>query len=440
MAGLLAAQVLADHYQQVTVLDRDRLPDQPGFRAGVPQSPHVHVLLGRGLTALETLFPGIETELLKAGAVPVDWPGDALWLTAAGWSQRFRPGLSIVSLSRHLVEWTVRQRVLRNPRISVRAATEATGAVASPDGGTVTGLRTRQRGQSAAEEVIAADLVIDATGRQSRCCEWLAELGYPAPDEMSIACDVGYASRFYARPPRDTDWRLMLLQAQPPRHTRSGVIVPVDGDRWTVSLIGRHDDQPPTDEHGFLDFATGLRSPLLHQALQTAEPLTPVRGFKVSQTYRRRFDQMTRWPHNFVVAGDAVCTLNPVYAQGMSVAALGALGLRAELQRPPAADLTRRLQAQAVRASEDAWLLSSREDLRYVAHRNGQRLPLRDRIIQPLFERVLRAGTHDRVVNQALLGVLNLEHPPQSLLKPRVLLHALHPGKTAPTAGGKTPA
>jgi 2-polyprenyl-6-methoxyphenol hydroxylase-like FAD-dependent oxidoreductase len=310
--------------------------------------------------------------------------------------------------------------------------------VTSPDGGTVTGVRARQRGQQGPDHAIAADLVIDATGRQSHCCQWLAELGYPTPNETSIACDISYASRFYARPTSGMDWRLMLLQAQPPRHTRSGLIVSVDGDRWTVSLVGRHGEQPPTDEQGFLDFAATLRSPLLHQALQTADPLSPIRGFKISSGFRRRFDKMTRWPHNFVVIGDAVCSLNPVYAQGMSVAAIGAIGMQAELQRPPTANLTRRLQAQIVQASADSWLVASGEDLRYLAHHTGKRPPLRNRIMRPYLDRVLRVGTHDRLVNQALLGVVNLERPPYSLLKPRVLLHALA-NKAAPTADSKPP-
>jgi 2-polyprenyl-6-methoxyphenol hydroxylase-like FAD-dependent oxidoreductase len=147
---------------------------------------------------------------------------------------------------------------------------------------------------------------------------------------------------------------------------------------------------------------------------------------------------MTRWPHNFVVIGDAVCSLNPVYAQGMSVAAIGAIGMQAELQRPPTANLTRRLQAQIVQASADSWLVASGEDLRYLAHHTGKRPPLRNRIMRPYLDRVLRVGTHDRLVNQALLGVVNLERPPYSLLKPRVLLHALA-NKAAPTGDSKPP-
>lgn len=428
MAGLLAARVLAGHYERVTILDRDRLPDQPEPRGGVPQSPHVHVLLGRGLGALETLFPGIKAEFAGAGAVPVDWPGDVLWLTAAGWSERFRPGLPVLSLSRALVEWTVRQRVLSNPRIEVRTSAEVTGLIAAPGGGAVTGVRIRRRGRQGSDEA-AADLVVDATGRQSHCCRWLEDLGFPAPRETSIAYDVAYTSRFYARPPGDTGWQLMLLQAQPPDFTRSGMIFSVEGDRWLVSLVGRHGDQPPTDDQGFLDFAASLRSPLLHQALRTATPLTPIRGYKVSRTYRRRFDQMSRWPDNFLVAGDAACTLNPVFGQGMSVAALGALGLRTELQRPATAGVTRRLQARIIRASADAWTLASGEDQRYLAQLDGQRPSLRDRMTRPVLDGIMRAATHDRLVNQAVLGVMNMERSPYELFSPRVLLHAVHPDK-----------
>jgi 2-polyprenyl-6-methoxyphenol hydroxylase-like FAD-dependent oxidoreductase len=432
---LLAARVLADYYQRVTIVDRDRLLERPEFRSGVPQGPHAHLLLGRGLTAIESMLPGIRGELVAAGAEPIELPGDAIWLTAAGMSQRFRPGMSTISLSRDLIERTIRQRVLDNPGIELRSATEVTGVATAKDSPTVTGLRTRRRGEPDSEQTLSADFVMDASGRQSRCCEWLAEAGYPAPQETSIECSVGYASRFFARPSRERDWRFMLLQAQPPQHTRSGMIFPVDGERWLVSLVGRHEDHPPNDGDGFLEFAAGLRSPVLHEALRTAEPLTGVRGFKVARSYRRRFDLMDRWPDNFVVIGDAVCSLNPVYAQGMSVAAISALELHNEMRRPDAAGRTKQLQARMVKASADAWLVASGEDLRYVADRNGSRPPLRSRIMHPYLQRVMRAATYDRVVNRALVKVMNLESPPSSLLRPGVMLHALRGAKpAAPTA------
>ncbi|MGW7274585.1 FAD-dependent oxidoreductase [Streptomyces sp. NPDC054864] len=431
IAGLLAAKVLAEHYQRVTVVDRDRLPEQPGFRSGAPQGAHGHMLLGRGLTALESLLPGIRATLVAGGAQPLDLPGDAIWLSSAGFWQRFRPGMPTVSLSRDLIEWTLRRRVLDDPRIECRTATEGIGLVTSKDGRTVTGLRIRRRGETGSGHTLPAGLVLDASGRRSHCCEWLREASFPAPQETSIECSVGYASRFFARPSYERDWRLMLLQAQPPRHTRSGMIFPVDGDRWLVSLVGRHDDQPPHDADGFLEFAAGLRSPVLHEALRTAEPLSGVRGFKVPRSFRRRFDLMDRWPDNFAVMGDAACSLNPVYAQGMTVAAISALELRAELRRS-ARGRTRRLQARMVRASADAWLFTSGEDQRYVADRNGSRPPLRSRVTHCYLGRVMRAATHDPVVNRALLKVMNLENPPNRLLRPRVMLHTLRRGQAAP--------
>jgi len=439
MAGLLVALVLADHYERVTLLDRDGFPDQPGFRNGVPQSPHTHVLLGRGLSTLDTLIPGLQREILDAGAVPIDWPGDALWLTAAGWSERFRPGTSIVSVSRDLLEWTVRQHVLRHPRVHVLPGVEVRGVLTDPGATTVIGARIRQRGQTGTEEDLSAALVVDATGRRSDCCRWLADLGYPTPDEMTIPVDIGYASRFYARVPEDRGWNLMLLQAQPPHHTRSGMMLPVDGDRWNVSLVGRLGERPPTDDRGFLEFAAGLRSPVLYEFLKDSEPVSSARGFSISRNYRRRFDTMSRWPDRFVVVGDAVCSLNPVFGQGMSVAALGALELREELERTSSTDdLTRRLQASSVRASADAWMVASSEDLRYLALSTGERPPLRSRIVSPYFDRAIRAALRDRLVNSALLDVMNLERSPMSLMHPRVLMRVIRPRLT--TAEAEHPA
>ncbi|MEU3895223.1 FAD-dependent monooxygenase [Streptomyces sp. NPDC045251] len=433
IAGLLAAKALAGHYRRVTLVDRDRLPERPVVRSGAPQGAHGHMLLGRGLTALESLLPGIRANLVAGGAEPVDLPGDAIWLSSAGLWRRFRPGMPTVSLSRDLVERTLRRRVLDDPRIECRSGTEGIGLATSQDGRTVTGLRIRRRGEGGSEHTLPASLVIDAGGRGSHCCEWLAEAGYPAPEETSVECSVGYASRFFARPSNDRDWRLMLLQAQPPRHTRSGMIFPVDGDRWLVSLVGRHEDHPPNDADGFLEFAAGLRSPVLYEALRSAEPLSGVRGFKVPRSYRRRFDRMERWPDNFAVIGDAACALNPVYAQGMTVAAISALELRAELRRPMEPGRTKRLRDRMVRASADAWLFTSGEDLRYVAGREGTRPPLRSRVTHSYLERVMRAARHDPVVNRAVLQVMNMEKPPNSLLRPHVMLHALR-DRTAPAA------
>ncbi|MGW1003797.1 NAD(P)/FAD-dependent oxidoreductase [Streptomyces sp. NPDC002520] len=426
MAGLLAARVLAERGGRVTLIDRDRMPRTPRFRSGVPQSRHTHLLLGRGLDSLEKLLPGFVNELVDAGGVPLDWPGDALWLTPAGWCSRFRPGMSIVSASRDLIEWLVRRRVLSGTGITLREGTEVTGLSRAEDSARITGVTIRERG--ARQHVpLTADLVLDASGRGSAAPDWLAELGWPVPREIRAPSDVGYASRFYARPEQDRGWRLILLQTQPPQHTRSGMLLPVDGDRWMVSMVGVGGDHPPTDDEGFLAFAKTLRSPVLHDAISTARPLTPVHGFRVPDSRRRRYELLSDWPRGFAVVGDALCSLNPMYAQGMSVAAATALAMREELGRTSGEPLGKRLQKRAARSGSDAWLIASGEDIRYLPPAERGRRPFYEPVMQAYFDRVLKTGRTDRKVNAALLRVLNLQSGPYSLIRPAVAARALLP-------------
>ena len=265
MAGLLAARVLSGHFGQVTVVDRDRLPEHPRFRPGVPQSRHLHVLLGRGLECLEQLFAGFEADLVAAGA-PVVKGSESLWLNAAGWSRRYQSPIRLLGASRELIEWQVRTRVTALDKVQVLEGCEAVGLLTDPSRAAVTGVRLRSRDGRAdatgpAAEV-AADLVVDASGRQSRAPQWLAELGYQPPAETTISSRLGYASRQYAIPASfEADWRMLVINAKPPGNARSGAVVPIEGGRWMVALIGAGRDHPPTDDAGFLEFARGLRSP-----------------------------------------------------------------------------------------------------------------------------------------------------------------------------------
>jgi 2-polyprenyl-6-methoxyphenol hydroxylase-like FAD-dependent oxidoreductase len=427
MAGLLAAHVLTRHFRRVTLVERDRFPEQPGYRKGVPQSRHTHLLLGLGLSSLERLLPGIRTELVADGAVPLELPGDARWLTPAGWCERFDTGMSFVSASRDLIEWVVRRRVLDEPRLRLMTAIEATGLLPTPDGRGIGGVRLCSRSDGTAFPLIA-DLVLDASGRGSRAPEWLTGLGWPAVEEISAPTGVGYASRFYANPCDPAqDWKFMLLQTQPPVHTRSGMLLPVDGNRWMVSLVGVGGDHPPTDDAAFLEFARTLRSPVLYEAIRDAEPLTPVHSFRVPDSRRRRYDKLRPWPAGFALVGDAVCSLNPMYAQGMSIAAATALALDEELRRHGSTPLGHRFQRRAARVAADAWLVASGEDLRYLTAGQRARRPMYLTLMQGYFDRVLRAGGMDVQVNAALLQVLNLQASPWSLLRPGIARRALRP-------------
>jgi 2-polyprenyl-6-methoxyphenol hydroxylase-like FAD-dependent oxidoreductase len=442
MAGLVAARVLADHFTRVTVIERDRLPAGPTPRAGTPQSRHIHILLAQGMALLDQLFPGLEDELLAAGALPIDFPGDAVWLSPAGWSQRFRPGLRLVSCSRPLLEWTVRRRLGASNTVRVLESQEATGLTADGDRTAVTGVLLRGRSHpppaAAADPTLPAALVIDASGRSSRTPEWLRELSYPAPPETTINPFLGYATRAYARPEGAlADWRLLYVQAKPPEMGRMGLLLPVEGDRWMVGLAGAGRDYPPTDEAGFLQFAASLRSPIIYDAIRHARPLSPIHGYRQTDNRWRHYDQAQRWPERLVVLGDAGCTFNPIYGQGLTMAALAGVTLQQCLQshgeNPAPGDLAglacRTHQALAHTAAA-VWLLATGEDLRYPAT-EGARPTLRTRLMHRYLNRLGPVATVNRTVNAAFLEVANLVRPPTALFRPSVLLPTLR-GATSP--------
>ena len=329
LAGLLAARVLADHFDLVTVVERDAYPTDASVRKGVPQASHVHALMRRGQQVIEGLFPGILGELLADGAHLVDVAGEVAWLTPQGWGARFPSDLNIIGFTRPLLDLHVRRRLWPNARVRILEETETLRLLpAARGGGGVCGVLGRARRSGSTEERMRADLVVDATGRGSRAPRWLRELGYDAPEETVVSAFLGYASRLYRVPGGfASDWKGAYVQVAPPAHTRGGIMLPVEGGRWLVTLIGGGRDYPPADDEGFLEFARSLTSPVIYDAIKGAEPLTPVRTHRATENRRRHYERLKRQPDNFIVTGDAACAFNPVYGQGMTAAALGALAL-----------------------------------------------------------------------------------------------------------------
>jgi len=430
LAGLCAARALADHVDRVTVVDRDRFPDAPQVRAGVPQAHHLHVLITSGQRALDQLFPGLIAELHAAGAVRVDAPTDILYLAPTGWRERFPATHQLVGTSRELLDWTVRQRLAADPRIRFEPAHDVVGLLGADGRDAVTGVRMRPRAAGAAERNLPADLVVDASGRGSHTPDWLAELGYGRPDETRVDSGLGYASRRYLLPPGASDgWKNIVVMPQPPRSGRGGVIYPIENGRWMVTLGGLGGDHPPTDEAGFLEFARGLRSPLIHQAIRDATPDSPIHGFRNTANHRRRYEAMPRWPEGFAVVGDASCTFNPVYGQGMAVAARTAVVL-AEQLRDSGGTLGRAAQARVAGCSETAWLIATGADLRYPTT-VGPRPRRGGALSRWYLDRAADVANRDPYVQRALTDVFHLVAPLSAVVRPAVALRVLR-GRPGP--------
>ncbi|HEY0782696.1 MAG TPA: FAD-dependent monooxygenase, partial [Thermoanaerobaculia bacterium] len=267
IAGLFAARVLADSFERVTLIERDELPDEVEVRPGAPHAHHLHLLLKRGLEIIEQLFPAVKDDLLAQGVHVLDQGKDFQIHYLSGWAPQRSCDLEILTFTRPLLETTIRRHLLAEPRVALLAGTSVCGLVADPSGTAVAGVRYQPRVATpqSEERTLAADLVVDASGRHSQAAAWLAELGYPALEQTVVDALWGYASRIYKVPPGfSARWKSLLLMHRPPVLTRAGIIQPIEGDRWMVTLAGVMEDYPPTDEEGFLAYARALAQPDLY--------------------------------------------------------------------------------------------------------------------------------------------------------------------------------
>ena len=374
IAGLTMARVLSRYVAELVIVERDSSAGESGSRPGVPQAHHPHNLHPQGQQILEAQFAGITEDLLADRAVSMGEPGDIAFHYAGGWHMaRTDSRRPVLACSRALLERHLLRRLQADERIQIRYATEVAGLYTDSSGARVGGLFLRSRGRNGGGEVaLDAEIVVDASGRRSRAPEWLAALGFPAPEEWRIDAQVGYVSRVYQRPASfDEGWKMLYIRPTPPEHTRGGIITPLEGDRWHVGLIGVGRDYPPMEEAKFLDYARSLPVLELYEAIREAQPLTRLYGFRGADNRVRRYDRLPRYLEGFLVAGDAAYALNPVYAQGMTAAVLAGQALDEALRSHPGlasgdiAGLSRRFQEALSEAVEGPWRQATRTDWRW---------------------------------------------------------------------------
>jgi flavin-dependent dehydrogenase len=335
MAGLMAAQVLSKHFAEVTIVDRDHLTGSPEVRNGVPQARHPHTLLVRGQEILEQHFPGLTAELIAQGALPIDASREVAYFVAGDWRKPTRHADTMaIAMSRPLLETTIYRRVLTNPRVQIKHVHDVVSLSTDDQRQHVTGLVVHDRdGVSSGQTRLNADVVVDASGRQSQAPQWLQQLGYVPADELTVNTFVGYATSIYQKPVNfHEEWKALYIRPTVKTGTRGGMIIPFEGDRWFVALLGANHDYPPTDEASFMDFAHSLPTPKLFEAIQHAEPLTKAIGYRRTDSRLRRYEQLPRYLEGLLVMGDAACVLNPVHAQGITAAAIGSQALRESVQ------------------------------------------------------------------------------------------------------------
>ncbi|MET7773305.1 FAD-dependent monooxygenase [Nocardia sp. NPDC005366] len=419
IAGMLTARVLSDHVERVTLVERDPL-DQDGPRRGVPQARHLHGLLDRGRTIMEELYPGLTAQAAALGAPTAEALLGTRWYLGG---LRVRPtptGLTSLMATRPLLESVIRERTLTIPGIALRDRTAARALVGTARA--VTGVVVSRDDE---ERTLRADLVVDATGRASRAPDWLRALGVAPPAEDRVDVDLGYASRFYRRSPGQLDDHSSVIISTGP-NGRGGGAIRVEHDRWHVTLAGMLGDHPPIDRAGFAEFASTLAAPDIHEIVTAAEPLDDGVPHRFRHSVRRRYERTAAPITGFLAVGDAVCSFNPLYAQGMSVAAQQALALR-DCLAAGTSDLPSRFYAEAGRVVDVAWQMSTGSDLRYpgvVGDRTA-----RIRLTNAYVGAAHRAAHTDARVARTFLRVANLVEPPAALLRPALAGRILLPGR-----------
>jgi 2-polyprenyl-6-methoxyphenol hydroxylase-like FAD-dependent oxidoreductase len=419
MGGLLAARALADYYDKVTILERDALPETDEPRKGVPQGRHTHGLLARGREVLEQLFPGFTEEMVARGAVCGDIVDGVLWFNHGVYLCNAPSKLIGLAISRPMLEGCVRRRLLQFSNISLREHYEALEIVVDRGQGRVTDVRVQPRGDPANAESMSGDLVVDASGRGSASPAWLDALGYAKPREEQIKINVRYMTRQYRRLPEHLHGKFGAIIAACSPDWRFGAILAQEGERWIVSLGGYMGDQVPADDTGFLEFARSLPTPEIFDVIRQAEPLCPLMSYQFTTNLRRRYEQLDRFPEGFLVYGDALCSFDPVYGQGMTVACAESLALR-DCLAAGTRGIARRFFKAACRLIDSPWQIAVGSDLQH-PRVEGKRTA-QVRFINWYIAKLFQAAHRDAALATKFLEVANLVQQPLALLDPRIAI------------------
>ncbi|OME91395.1 MULTISPECIES: NAD(P)/FAD-dependent oxidoreductase [Paenibacillus] len=423
IAGLFTATVLSKHYDEVIVTDRDEFPAGPKNRAGTPQAYHPHRFLERGKMIVERWFPGITEELLQQGA-------HSRGLKSVKMTTRYGtlelPDEPNAGCSRPLLEWTLRSRVAKLPNVTLLPKLTAQQLLFDADKNAVTGVVFRDR--SVKEPALLhmnADIVVDASGRGSKLADWLQNLGYAIPKAERLRISLGYSTRLYRVAEEiQAVWSTILNEGDPSLGIGTAVFNPIENQIAEVVLYRAGGASYPTTDHQLYDQeAQNLFGATIGDLLQQLEPVSSPRGYRIEECVRQHFEQMKDWPSGLLVLGDAFCSFDPIFGQGMTVAAIQADTLDQCLQSMQNGVLFEEgferfalLKIQS--AMEPAWWLSAATDLRwpgvtYEGHLSAQGFSF----AQSLFDicQELAYGHNDMAVFEQYMMVTGLFASPQDL-------------------------
>ncbi len=417
IAGLLTARVLSDFFEDVVLIEKDKYVEGGKIRNGTPQAHHIHVLLAKGREIFQDFFPELEKDLIKKGANKIDFLNDIRYRLPSGWAPRFNSGIVTFACTRTLLENTIRHQIQKIPKIKIEQGEQITSFVLEKPN--KISLKTKDGKE------IHGDLIVDCTGRNTKSPSWLEDIGFPKPKETKINSFVRYSTRRYIPSQKDRKWKMLVILNKPISNPRLGGIYPIEGGKWLVGLYSIGNEYPPTDDDGFLEFTKHLESMELYDALKDAVPDSKIHGYQVQGSRKYHYEEMPRWPENFIVLGDAVAIFNPYYGQGITSAALGAETLGDMLKNDEVKnDFTRKFQKRLSMTISLPWTLGTSEDLRWPTT-VGKRPNMITRMVQNHAQKVLLISPKSMLAAKSFQQMMHMIRSPAIIFHPLILLHMI---------------
>ena len=418
MAGLMAAAATSESFDEVLVLEKDDLPNRPELRKGVPQGAHVHTFLGYAVEAMEDLFPGIMDQIYAEGAVKIRRNKDIWFHDYVGPTPIRDVGILTPSVTRPLLEHVTRYRVLALPNVNLRDSTRVKD-FETDDNGRVIAVTVESSGE---QEQIAADLVVECSGRATRLPRWLKSRGFGEVPVKSLAISMAYTSGLF-RPPAELagdNWACLMLAIPP--GLRAAYLTPVDGGLWLVTMYGRGGDIAPRDPEGFIEWARSLAHPIIYEKLVRAESVSELRSYKIPHGKWFRYDHMPQFPEGLIPMGEALTSFNPMYGQGISLSAGQALALRTTLANSSSEKFASEYFRHCKNLNLIGWTVMETRDLAYSSTEGELPSDLDERWRMGIAIRKL--AEIDPEVHALTVRVTHLLDPPSVLSRPEIVERA----------------
>lgn len=443
ISGIMAAKVLSNYFNKVTVLEQDSFSNRY-HRRGTPQATHTHILLVKGVENMFSLFPLLEEDLLSQGAQKFDFLKNGRFLVPTGWAKVIDSNLITVSCTRNLLESSMRRQLLECDNVEISENTSVNGLIYDHDKNIVTGVKTSPSYNKSTtdQDNTFGSFVVDTSGRNSKTSQWIQNLGIGHAPETHVESNVAYSTRYYQAPKDiEYDWNIIAILNRPPNEPNMGGIMRIEDNKWIVTMYSIGRDFPPTDQEGFETFAYNLPSKDIYNLIAQAKPISPIYGYRFKGSTFRHYEKVSKWPENFISFGDAACTFNPFYGQGITTASIGAKTLDKILkkhinnkkdsttnhQNTPAnlVGISKKFQNKIAKENSYPWLLATGEDFRWPTTK-GKKPSLITRKIQEYADKIILLTPESKRSTLYFQQMMQMVKSPIILFHPELILRAAY--------------